>query len=118
MFICGASSTAIITDFNAAEGDTKTEGCRNVLEGSVSVLDNNFNNSNITGTTTVTTTSSASGGIAEDLSATEEDASSMPGTAAEADANSSSKNPVETIDATGTAEIQKTMEVLADEESL
>ena len=115
MFICGGSgSHAIITDFDAAEGDTKTEDCENVLEESVSVLNNNDNNANTT--ETATNTSTPTSGVAEDSSATEEDASSLPGTTT---ATSSSSNSTETTEATGTAEIQKTMEeVLPDEEPL
>src|SRR5215213_6730620 len=89
-FICGDSgSNAVITDFNAAEGDTKTESCENVLGEHAPVLDNNDNNANTTETDTTTTTSTPS---------------------------SSSNNSTETAESTGTAEIQKTMEVLPDEE--
>ena len=109
-FSCGPGADTI-TDFNAAEGDTKTADCENVLEESVSVLDNNDNNANTTDT--ATTSSTPSSGVGEDSSATEEeeDASSLPTTA-----TSSSNNSTETTEATGTAEIQKTMEVLPDEE--
>src|SRR5215213_11490336 len=111
-FICGGSgSHAIITDFNAAEGDTKAEGCDNVVGESVSLLDSNDNNANTT--ETATSTSTPTSGVAEDSSATEEDASSLPGTTT---ATSSSNNSTETTEATGTAEIQKTIEVLPDEE--
>src|SRR5215208_3981010 len=112
-FDCGPG-TDTITNFNAAE-DTKTSDCENVLEESVSTLDNsNDNNANTTETDT-TPTSTPTRGVAEDSPATEEeeDASSLPGTTTAA---SSSNNSTETIEAAGTAEIQKTMEVLPDEE--
>ena len=111
-FDCGPG-TDTITNFNAAE-DTKTSDCENVLEESVSTLDNsNDNNANTTETDT-TPTSTPTSGVAEDSPATEEeDASSLPGTTTTA---SSSNNSTETTEATGTAEIQKTMEVLPDEE--
>jgi Ca2+-binding RTX toxin-like protein len=117
-FDCGPG-TDTITNFNAAE-DTKTSDCENVLEESnddidpVSTLDNsNDNNANTTETDT-TPTSTPTSGVAEDSPATEEeDASSLPGTTTAA---SSSNNSTETTEATGTAKIQKTMEVLPDEE--
>src|SRR5215211_3778109 len=111
-FDCGPG-TDTITNFNAAE-DTKTSDCENVLEESVSTLDNsNDNNANTTETDT-TPTSAPTRGVGEDSPATEEeDASSLPGTTTAA---SSSNNSTETTEATGTAEIQKTMEVLPDEE--
>src|SRR5215208_4750173 len=111
-FICDSSEDTI-TDFNASEGDTKTEDCENVLEESVPALDNNDNISNTTDT--ATTTSTPTSGVAEDSSATEEDASSLPGTTRP---TSISNNSTEITEATGTAEIQKTMEVLPDEEPL
>jgi Ca2+-binding RTX toxin-like protein len=83
-FICGGGSDAIITDFDAAEGDTKTEGCENVLEESVSVLDNN-NDNNANTTETAITTSTPTGDVGEDYSATEEDASNPPDTTAATD---------------------------------
>jgi Ca2+-binding RTX toxin-like protein len=117
-FICGSSaSNAIITDFNAAEGDTKSESCENVLEESVSTLDNNNddNNSNTTETDTTTTTSTTpSSGVAEDSQATEEDASSLPGTTTTITSSSSSDDAIETRGVTETVEAQ-TMEVLPDE---
>jgi Ca2+-binding RTX toxin-like protein len=111
-FDCGPG-TDTITNFSAAE-DTKTSDCENVLEKSVSTLDNsNDNNANTTETDT-TPTSTPSSGVAEDSPATEEEAaSSLPGTTTTAP---SSNNSTETTEATGTAEIQKTMEVLPDEE--
>ncbi len=116
-FICGGGgSNAVINDFNAAEGDTKTERCENVLGEPVSTLDNNNdNNTNTPETDTTTTTSTPSSGVAEDSPATEEeDASRLPTTTT---TTSSSNNSTETIEATGTtAEIQKTMEMLPDEE--
>jgi len=107
-FDCGPG-TDTITDFNAAEGDTKTADCENVLEESVSVLDNNDNNANTT--ETATTTSTPSSGVAEDSSATEEDASSVPSTTP----TSSSNNATETRESTGTADTQ-TAEKLPDDE--
>lgn len=111
-FNCGPGTDTIV-DFNAAK-DTKTADCENVLEEPVSVSDNNDNNENTTETDT-TPTSTPTSGVAEDSPATEEeeDASSLPGTTTTA---SSSNNSTETTEATETAEIQKTMEVLPDEE--
>ena len=114
-FICGGGSDAIITDFNAAEGDTKTEGCENVLEESVSILDNN-NDNNANTTETAPTTSTPTSEAAKDSSATEEDASSLPSTTTAT--SSSNNNATETREATGTAEIQKTIELLPDEEPI
>ena len=90
--------------------DTKTADCENVLEPSVSILDNNDNND---ASTTETATSTPSSEPVEDFSAAEEeeDASSLPSTTI-----SSSNNATETGEATGTAETQ-TIEVLPDEES-
>src|SRR5215212_5457021 len=112
-FDCGPG-TDTITNFNAAE-DTKTSDCENVLEESLSTLDNSNDDNNANTTETDTTpTSTPSSGVAEDSPATEEeDASSMPGTTTAA---SSSNNSTETTEATGTAKIQKTTEVLPDEE--
>ncbi|HJY15783.1 MAG TPA: hypothetical protein VJ225_07090, partial [Nitrososphaeraceae archaeon] len=104
-FVCGPG-TDTITDFNAAEGDTKTADCENVLEESESALNNNNdNNANITETATHTSTPTSE--VAEDSSATEEDASSLPSTTTP---SSSSNNAAETIEATGTADIQKTID--------
>jgi Ca2+-binding RTX toxin-like protein len=105
-FICGGGSDAIITDFNAAEGDTKTEGCENVLEESVSVLDNNNDNNNANTTETAPTTSTPTSEVAEDSSATEEDASSLPSTTTTPTSSSSNNNSTETIEPTGTVEMQ------------
>jgi Ca2+-binding RTX toxin-like protein len=115
-FDCGGYSQEDVTikDFNAAEGDTKTADCENGLEESVSTLDNNNDNNANTTETDTTPTSTPTSGVAEDSPATEEeDASSLPGTTTAA---SSSNNSTETTEATGTAKIQKTMEVLPDEE--
>jgi hypothetical protein len=115
-FICGGGdSNAIITDFNAAEGDTKTEGCENALEESVSVLDNNDNDdTNANTTETGTTTSTPSSGVVEDSSTTEEDASSLPSTTTTTTSSNSSDDEIETIGVTETVEAQ-TMEVLPNE---
>jgi hypothetical protein len=115
-FDCGPG-TDTITNFNAAE-DTKTSDCENVLEESVSTLDNSNDDNNANTTETDTTpTSTPTSEVAEDSPATEEeDASSLTGTTT---TPSSSNDSTETTRAaTGTAEIQKTMEVLPDEEPL
>ncbi len=105
-FNCGAG-TDTITDFNEAEGDTKTEDCENVLEPSVSISDNNDNNVTTAENTASTPISDA---VVGDSSAPEEDSFRLHSTTV----TSSSDDVIETIEASEMVERQ-TMEVLPDE---
>jgi Ca2+-binding RTX toxin-like protein len=121
-FICGSgssSSNAIITDFNTAEGDTRTPDCENVLEESVSTLDNNNDNdndNNSSTTETEITISTPSSGVVEDSPTTEEDASSLPGTTTTTTTSRSSSSD-DVIETKGVAETVEahTEEVIPDE---
>jgi Ca2+-binding RTX toxin-like protein len=106
-FDCGPG-TDIITDFNEVEGDTKTENCENVLEPSVSVLENNDRNVTTAENTTSTLISDA---VVGDSAAPEVHSFSLSSATV---TSSSDDNVIEKREASETVEAQ-TMEMLPDE---
>jgi hypothetical protein len=88
-----------LTDFNAAEGDTKTADCENFLSNVSALNDNND---------TIGTASNPSSEIVEDFPSTEDDVASDPHTSTTMTTSAATRSKNETETETETTTIAAT----------